>query len=226
MYQFIKTLATTNSCNGMKSEMISKNETSLKRQTIRRNFKLTMLIFLMISSFIFVSCQEDPKSNPTTIQFQNISEYPFKVWMDGEYKTTVSGGSSSDQYVVTAGSKQIKIEQESGYFYYPLKADESFPCIEGQYNICKFPLHTNGQITVKSNANYDPETGMFINANVYAIYIDGAIKTSSLNPNVSQTFDVDGWRQHTVTWWLNGTLAGGTTVQVDAGYIYTVQISN
>ena len=217
MYQFIKRLATTNSCNVMKSEMISKNETSLKKQTIRRNFKLTMLIFLMISSFIFVSCQEDSHP-PTTLQFQNISEHPFKAWINGEYKTTVNGGSSSEKYVVDApsGTVQVKWEQESGYFHYPLKYQDIVivSSLGGDY-LYKFPLNTNGQIKIQNNTS-----------NNYTIQINAGVQQASVSANSTLTFDVDGWREYTVTWWLNGVFSGGTTVQVDVGYVYTVQISN
>jgi len=67
MYQFIKKmLATKNSCNLLG----------------RKTFKLLMSFSLVISSFIFVGCPGPDPASRTTFQFQNISEYPFKVWVN------------------------------------------------------------------------------------------------------------------------------------------------
>ena len=175
----------------------------------------SLLFFLSTAIAIFTSCcKEDPSA--TYIKFQNISEYPFDVWVDGEYKTTVAGGTFSDQFSVSPGVRDIKIEQQSGYFYYPLKGEQTITCTEGIINIFKFPLSTNGQITIQNNSNSN-----------YAIFIDGGVqKISQLYSHSSQTIDVDGWRQHTVVWYLNDIPIGNTVVQVDAGYVYTVQISS
>jgi len=185
----------------------------------RRNFKLLILFTLMISFFIFVSCEKDDDSVPsiiatTYIQFQNISEYPFKVWLDGEYKATVNGGSSSNPFGTVSGLRKIRIEQQSGYFEYPLNAEQTITCLEGQLYTYKFPINTTVQINVQNNSNIN-----------LAIYIDDTIKISGLGPNSSQTIEVEGWRQYTISWRLNSTIKGSRVVQVDVGRIYTLQIN-
>jgi len=176
---------------------------------------LCIFLFLSVVGIALTSCQNEVTSSATYIKFQNISEYPFEVWVDGEYKTTIAGGTFSDQYSVAPGDRDIKIEQQSGYFYYPLQSEQTFTCTEGIINIVKFPLNTNGEITVQNNSN-----------NNYAITIDGISKISQLYAHSNQTIDVEGWRQHTVVWWLNGIAVGNAVVQVDVNYNYTVPITN
>ena len=200
MCQFIKkTLVIAKSCNML----------------VKKNFKLSMLFLLMIGSFIFISCEkEKAKEQPSTyIQFENISEYPFKVWLDGEYKGIINGGSSSQKYTITSGSKMIKVEQESGYFYFPLKGEEPIRCEDGYFTTYKFPIRTKGWIKIENHTN-----------NNFMIYING-VQKGSVNAHISTTFEVDGWREYIVSRWFNNTYIDSITVPVDAGYVTPVTIN-
>jgi len=153
-------------------------------------------------------------STTGTMKFTNKTSYPFKLYIGGVFKQTVSGGSTYS-YTDDAGTYTVKVEQSSGYYTYPLIETYTNPYIQAGYiTSYEFPNATTGKIKVVSNSD-----------NPYTLYINGANK-GTIAGNSSQTVTVDAWHSYNVrvlqqsgyvlypseyTW----------TVEVDANYIYT-----
>ncbi len=148
-----------------------------------------------------------------TLKITNISSYPFKLYVDGAYKSTISGGSYytySDDY----GSYLIKVEQSSGYYQYPFIHEFYKYIYSGTTTTVNIPSVTTGEIKIVSESN-----------NPYTLYINGA-SYGTIPGNSYKTIEVDAWHSYNVrvlqqsgyvlypseyTW----------TIKVDANYIYT-----
>lgn len=61
-----------------------------------------------------------PPVTTGTIYFKNTQSDPYKIFVDGYYKMTVSAGQTSSGHTVDSGvTYNIKAEQASGYIFYP-----------------------------------------------------------------------------------------------------------
>ena len=94
------------------------------------------ILFIALASFtFFAACKKDnvqpnngngsgtttpPPVTTGTIYFENTQSDPYKIFVDGYYKMTVSAGQTSSGYSVQSGvTYNIKAEQASGYVFYP-----------------------------------------------------------------------------------------------------------
>jgi len=90
------------------------------------------VIILLIVFMAFCACKKDEYQHPSEteyeectvlnigyVTFQCTSDNPYYVYIDGSYCFTISGHSTKKDYHVSAGSHQFKVEQESGYLFYP-----------------------------------------------------------------------------------------------------------
>lgn len=148
-----------------------------------------------------------------TLKINNICSYPFKLYVDGAYKTTISGGSYYT-YSDDPGSYIIKIEQSSGYYQYPF-IDEFYGYISsGTTTTENIPSVTTGEIKIVSESD-----------NPYTLYING-VNYGTIYGNSYEINEVNAWHSYNVrvlqqsgyvlypseyTW----------TINVDANYIYT-----
>jgi len=166
-----------------------------------------------------IDTPDDGGINPTTesyIKVNNVCEYPFKIFIDGNYKSTINGG-ASNRYAVNVGSRRVKIEQVSGHFQYPLQEEFSVSCINGYEHSFNIPTIRTGQIKVV-NYKSDP----------YDVKINGANKVT-IAAFGTEIYEVDAWREYNVylkqkSGYIFYPTEITKNVKVDANYIYTIEI--
>lgn len=108
------------------------NPKQLKPNTMKK----TILSLVMASFIMIAGCKKEnsgpnngsgsngtnnpPPVTTGTIYFKNTQSDPYKIYVDGYYKLTVSAGQTSSGYTVDSGvTYNIKAEQASGYIFYP-----------------------------------------------------------------------------------------------------------
>lgn len=83
--------------------------------------------YLLAAAVLFATaCSKDETKTPDpvdpcpngTIRFTNTSSNPYKIYIDGEFRTTLSGNHHID-YEVKKGSHDLRALQASGYVLYP-----------------------------------------------------------------------------------------------------------
>lgn len=90
-----------------------------------------LLSFFLCAFLMMAGCKKDNQQpnngngsgtavTTGTIYFKNTQSDPYKIYVDGYYKMTVSAGATSAGYTVTGGvTYTLKAEQASGYILYP-----------------------------------------------------------------------------------------------------------
>lgn len=82
--------------------------------------KRLSVILLSIIMLAAIGCSKDETEMETKgkIRFTCTSDNPYKAYIDGSYKGNIPGN-SFDEFYVDPGSHTCKVEQVSGYVFYP-----------------------------------------------------------------------------------------------------------
>ncbi|MDR0831224.1 MAG: hypothetical protein LBN95_14115 [Prevotellaceae bacterium] len=196
---------------------------------MKKIFRIFCFSAVIISAIGLTSCEKPvdvggngngtTTSKTNTLKLRNVTSYPFKVYVDNTYKSTVNGGSSLSLTTATnVYSFIVKVEQSSGFYQYPLIETYNF-VNDGKDGSFNFPQITTGKIKVVNN-----ETSP------YTIWLNGASQ-GTISAGGTKTFTVDAWQQYTVYWKQNSGYILypselTSTVKVDANYIYTLNIND
>ena len=107
--------------------------------------KLKILAFIF--SLVLFSCSKDDDGggggggNPCTtavVRMVNNSSNPYYLYVNGSYYGSLQG-STFDDYTLTEGYYNIKVEQISGYLFYPTIKEWSINLVGCQDRTLTFP---------------------------------------------------------------------------------------
>ena len=100
------------------------------------------LSFILLSIILLtaIGCSKDEAEMQTKgkIRFTCTSDNPYKAYIDGSYKGNIPGN-SFDEYYVEPGEHTCKVEQISGYVFYPTVQTADFVVSAGSEYEFVFP---------------------------------------------------------------------------------------
>jgi|GEM_PF-1277811 len=111
----------------------------------KSNIMKFKIIFFLLTFFV-ASCSKDDDSGggggggctTAEVRLVNNSSNPYYVYVNGSYNTTMQGNTFID-YTWNEGYYNIKVEQVSGYLFYPTIKETSFNLIACQDRTVSFP---------------------------------------------------------------------------------------